>query len=150
MNTSAQQQEVIEVKHGGYAQYFIYIGLFTLLDAINSLVNIPPPYLYYVLMAVAVVAAMSMNKLQAIVLTKVLIRANEEGIWTSKLNLVAWNNVKDIRLEKTNYSTKSSGNITELIIETSDERESVFWCEFLNTDANLLYSSLNKYWLAYK
>ncbi len=150
MNTSAQQQEVIEVKRGGYAQYFIYIGLFTLLATINSLVNIPPPYLYYVLMAVAVVAVMSMNKLQAIVFTKVLIRANEEGIWTSKLNLVAWNNVKDVRLEKTNYSTKSSGNITELIIETTDERKSVFWCEFLNTDSSLLYSSLNKYWLIYK
>ncbi len=149
MSTSAQQH-VIEVKRGGYAQYFIYMALLTLFATINSLITIPTPYLYYVLMAVVLVAVISMNKLQAIVFPKILIRADKEGIWTSKLNLVAWNNVKDIRLEKTNYSTKSSGSITQLILESTDERKSVFWCEFLNTDSSLLYSSLNKYWLKYK
>lgn len=141
----------IEVKRGGYAQYFIYMVIFILLAAINSVMKIQPPYLYYVMMAVVLVTVLSMNRLTAFVFSKVVLSAGKEGIWTGKMSLVPWKQVKDIRLERsTSYSTTTLGNITELIIETTDGRESAFWCEFLNTDAELLRSSLNNFWQANK
>lgn len=149
MEAEQNLPETIEVKRGGSAQYFIYLPIILLFGLINTVFKIPPPYLYYVFMAIGVVAVMSMNTLSAMVFTKVLIRATKEGIWTSKLNLVPWNGVKDIRIERT--STFNTGNMTssvsiDLIIETTDGRESSFWGGFLNTDPTLLCASLNKFW----
>jgi hypothetical protein len=137
------------VKRGGSAHYFIYIAIIMLLFFLSNLFKIPP----YVFMIVGVVAVMSMNSLSAMVFTKVIIRATKEGIWTSKLDLVPWNQVKDIRIEKT--SSFNTGNMTsstsiDLIIETIDGRESSFWGAFLNTDPTLLCSSLNTLWKAHK
>lgn len=148
-----QLSETLEVKRGGYAQYFIYLTILILLAAINSVLKIQPPYLYYMMLPIVLCAVLSMNTLTALVFSKVVIRASKEGIWTDKLNLVPWNQVKDIRIQKTstfNTSNMSSSTMTELIIETTDERESVFWCEFFNADANLLCTSLNNYWQSYK
>lgn len=136
--------EVI-VKRGGSAQYFIYMPIILLLFLISNVFKIPP----YVFIIIGVVAVMSMNSLSAMVFTKVIIRATKEGIWTSKLELVPWNQVKDIRIENT--SSFNTGNMTsstsiDLIIETIDGRESSFWGAFLNTDPTLLCSSLNTLW----
>ena len=148
-----QLTETLEVKRGGYAQYFIYLAILIFLAGVNSVLKIEPPYLYYVMMAVVVCAVLSMNTLTALVFRKAVIRAGKEGVWTNKLNLVPWKEVKNIRVDRTstfNTGNMTSSNMTELIIETTDERESVFWCEFLNTDAELLRSSLSNYWKANK
>jgi len=153
METQNTLPEKLEVKRGGSAQYFIYLPGIMLVGLINTLFKIPPPYLYYSYMAIGVVLVMGMNTISTIVFTKKIIRATKEGIWTSKLNLVPWNQVKIIRLETT--STFNTGNMTsstikELIIETTDGRESGFWVGFLNIDPNQLYTTLNNYWQAYK
>ncbi len=153
MQTVQNIPEIIEVKRGGLAQYFIYIPFIILLGLINTIFKIPPPYLYYVFMVTGVVAVMSMNTLSSLVFTKVIIRVTKEGIWTDKLSLVPWNNLKDIRLEKT--STFNAGNMTstsavDLIIETMDGRESSFWGGFLNRDATQLCDSLNNFWKSHK
>ena len=153
MEAKQNLPETIEVKRGGLAQYFIYLPIIILFGLINTVFKIPPPYLYYVFMAIGVVALMSMNALSAMVFNKVIIRATKEGIWTRKLNLVPWNQVKDIRLQKTN--TFNAGNMTgstsiDLVIETTDGRESNFWGGFLNTDPNLLCASLNKFWRSFE
>ncbi len=153
MEAKQNLPETIEVKRGGSAQYFIYLPIIMLFGLINTVFKIPPPYLYYVFMVIGLVAVMSMNTLSAMVFTKVLIRATKEGIWTSKLNLVPWNQVEDIRIERT--STFNTGNMTssvsiDLIIETTDGRESNFWGGFLNTDPTLLCASLNKFWRSFE
>jgi hypothetical protein len=145
--------EKIEVKRGGSAHYFIYLLILVLFGMVNTVFKIPPPYLYYVFMAIGVVAVLSMNKLTGAIFTKVIIRATKEGIWTSKLNLVPWSQIKDIRIEKA--STFNTGNMTssvsiDLIIETKDSRESNFWGGFLNTDPTLLSARLNKLWQTFK
>lgn len=141
------------VKRGGSAHYFIYMAVLIVFGIVNSVLKIQPPYLYYVFILVGVSTVLSMNSLSAMVFTKVIIRATKEGIWTSKLHLVPWNQVKDIRIEKT--STFNTGNMTsstsiDLIIETIDGRESSFWGAFLNTDPTLLCSSLNNLWMTHK
>jgi hypothetical protein len=153
MEAKQNLPETIEVKRGGSAQYFIYLPIILLFGLIITVFKIPPPYLYYVFMAIGLVAVMSMNTLSAMVFNKVIIRATKEGIWTSKLNLVTWNQVKDIRIERT--STFNTGNMTssvsiDLIIETTDGRESNFWGGFLNTDPTLLCASLNKFWRSFE
>lgn len=149
MEALQKTPEKIEVKRGGSLQYFIFLSILILFGMMNTVIKIPPPYLYYVFMAMALIAVMSMNRLTETFFTKVIIRATNEGIWTSKLSLVPWNQIKDIRIEKT--STFNTGNMTssvsiDLIIETNDGRESSFWGGFLNTDPTLLCSSLNKFW----
>lgn len=153
MHTVQNIPETIEVQRGGSAQYFIYLPIILLFGLINTVFKIPPPYVYYVFMAIGVVAVMSMNTLSAMVFNKVIIRATKEGIWTNKLSQVPWNQVKDIRLEKT--STFNAGNMTsttaiDLIIETMDGRESSFWGGFLNRDATQLCDSLNDFWKSHK
>ncbi len=153
MDAPQNLPEKIEVKRGGMAQYFIYFFLFMGLGLINAVVKIPPPYIYYVFLAFGVIAVMSMNKLTAMLFTKVVIKATPEGIWTSKLNLVPWKEIKDIRIERT--STFNAGNNTsstslDLVIETRDGRESSFWAAFLNTDAHQLCASLVDLWKAYR
>lgn len=149
MEYDSNQIKTIEVKRGGSAHYFIYLPIIMLLFFISNILKIPP----YVFMIIGVAVVMSMNTLSAMVFSKVIIRATNEGIWTSKLKLVPWNQVKDIRIEKT--STFNTGNITsstsiDLVIETLDGRESNFWGSFLNTDPTFLCSSLNNFWQANK
>ncbi len=145
--------ETIEVRRGGLAQYFIYMSVFLVFGLLNAVFNIPQPYLYYVFVAIAVLLVMNINTLSAKVFNQVIIRASKEGFWTRKLSLVPWNQIKNIRLDKT--STFNAGNMTsstsiDLIIETTDSRESVFWGSFLDKDANQLCASLNNFWMAHQ
>lgn len=155
MENQIDLPEKISVTYGGYAQYFIYLPVLILLGIINAVLKIPPPYLYYLYMGIGVVAVMSMNSLQAMVFTKIIIKADKDGIWTSKLNNVPWKEIKDIRLEKIIAFTASPAHqtnqvMTELVIQTKDGRKSVFWGRFLNTDPNLLCTSLNNFLKVYK
>lgn len=149
--TNALPEQLV-VKRGGYAQYFIYLPIIMLLGLVNAVFKIPPPYLYYLYMAIGLVAVMGMNQLQALLFTKPVIIATKEGIWTRKLNLVAWSGVKDIRIEKTyTFSGNTSGSVMlDLIIETTDNRESVFAGGFLNTDPTNLCALLNSYRKTYQ
>ena len=111
--------------------------------------------MYYLYMGAGVVAVMSMNSLQAMVFTKIIIKADKDGIWTGKLHNVPWKEIKDIRLEKISTFAVSPAHQTnqvfiELIIETMDGRKSVFWGKFLNADPNLLCNSLNNFLKIYK
>lgn len=149
-NTST---ETLEVKRGGYAQYFIYLPLLLLFAVTNSLLKIPPPYLYYVYIAVVVLVVLNMNKLQKIVFIKPLIIANKHGLWTRKLNLVPWHLIKDIRIEKTssfNTANMTANTSIDLIIETNDGYESSFWGGFLDQDPTMLCTSLKNYWQTYR
>lgn len=153
MDAAQNLPEKIEVKRGGMAQYFLYLPFIALLGAINAGFKIPAPYSYFILIAFAVIAVMSVNRLSALVFTKVLIQATKEGIWTSSLGLVPWPEVKDIRIERT--STFNSGNNTtstslDLLIETNDGREASYWGNFLNADPHQLCTVLNDFWKVYR
>ncbi len=153
MDAAQNLPEKIEVKRGGMAQYFLYLPFIVLLGIINAVFKIPAPYSYLVLAVFAIAAVMSINRLTALVFTKVLIRATKEGIWTNSLGLVPWNEVKDIRIERT--TSFNSGNNTtstsfDLVIEAKDGREAGFWGSFLNADPHQLCTSLNGFWRAYR
>lgn len=146
--------EKLVVKRGGYAQYFIYLAIFITFGLINAILKIEPPVLYYVMMAVGVIAVMNMNYLQSKLFYKSVIVATKDGIWTSKLDFVAWDQIKDVRLEIINTYNFSSGHmignsLIELVIETKDERKSVFWANFLNMNYKQLHSILSDYWQAH-
>jgi len=150
MNTEYTLPEKIEVKPGGLAQYFIYLVLIIMLGAVNSVVKIPAPYLYYVYIIAGVSVVLSMNSIQAFVFRRPVIVATKEGLWTKRLNHLKWNGIKKIRVEKTNRFSFVGDRLTQntdidLIIETRDGRDATYWGAFLNTDTEQLSASLNRY-----
>ncbi len=146
--------EKTEVKRGGNAQYFIYMLIIFPFLIIIKMVNIPSNYLFIVFLPVILVLVFYMNKLTALVYTKVIIRADEQGIWTKNLQLVPLQQVKEIRLDITNglynISNHQSHKWIDLVIETNDGRKAVFWASFLNTNPQLLCDNLNQYLTNYK
>ena len=150
MNTEYTLPEKIEVKPGGLAQYFIYLVLIIMLGAVNAVVKIPAPYMYYVYIVAGVSVVLSMNSIQAFVFRRPVIVATKEGLWTKRLNQLKWNEIKKIRVEKTNRFSFVGDRLTQntdidLIIETRDGRDATYWGAFLNTDTEQLSASLNRY-----
>lgn len=150
MDTQQTLIEKIEVKRGGYAQYFIYLLLIMMLSMVNSVIKIPPPYLYYMYMVAGLVLVMGMNSIQEFVFRSPVLTATKEGLWVKRLGQLPWNEVKEIRVQKisrfgfvgdrVNVSTD-----TDLVIETNNGRGVTYWGAFLNTDTTELCAELNKY-----
>lgn len=144
----------IEVKRGGNAQYFIYLILIFLFGLIQKIFNISGNYSYIFYIVLALITVLNINKLTTLVFSKVIISADELGVWTNNLQLVPWQKVKEVRLDITNglynVSNNRSHKWIDLVIETNEGRKAVFWGNFLNTNPEILCSDLNKYLTMHK
>lgn len=120
----------ISIRRGGYAVVFIYFLLILLVAFVAKQFAITGAYFF---MASAIVAVLAGYYLSPIFFKNPVVIADENGIWTKKLGTTAWQNVKNIYIERTpRFSTKGLNKVDiNLVIETIGNRSDSFDVMFL-------------------
>jgi hypothetical protein len=78
-----------------------------------------------------------------------VIRATAGGLWTSKLGFVLWEDVEEIRLDKTRQfqtQVRVANVDVDLVFRTKDGRTATYNALYLHIGADLFYADLLRYW----
>jgi hypothetical protein len=137
-------QNTVEVRRGGMVQYFLYLPLFIIFGWAATLLPMPVVYRY---MIVAVLSVGAGYYLQPYIFRKPVIVLYEDGIFTSRLGKILWNDIREIQLEKTSsFSTRGIGRTHfKLVIETKQGRTNSYNGDYLNVDIQQFYALVNNY-----